>query len=160
MIREAVADDANEIAAIYNHYVEHTIVTFEEDHVTAREVQRRMQLSAGRHPWLVAEVVGTVMGYAYAAPWHPRSAYRHSVETTVYVDPGQLRRGIGTNLYGALLDELKGGDLRCALACIALPNAASVALHENFGFDKVGHMAAVGHKFDRWVDVGYWQLQL
>lgn len=99
-------------------------------------------------------------GYAYAAPWHERSAYRYSVETTVYVDPGQLRRGVGSRLYQSLLDELRRRDLRSALAVIALPNAASVALHERLGFARVGHLEAVGYKFERWVDVGFWQLLL
>jgi len=160
MIRAATAEDAGEISAIYNHYVEHTVVTFEEDHITATEMRRRLGASAGRHPWFVAEVVGTLTGYAYAAPWHPRAAYRHAVETTVYVDPGHLRRGVGKALYGALLDELRRADFRCAVAVIALPNAASVALHEKMGFTKAGHLKSIGYKFERWIDVGHWQLLL
>lgn len=160
MVRPVTPADARDIAAIYNHYIENTIVTFENDHVTMREMQHRIESHPPGLPWLVSELVGTVTAYAYAAPWHKRAAYRHSVETTVYVDPGQLRRGVGTRLYRALLDELRLLDLQCAIGVIALPNAASVALHENLGFAKVGHLKDVGFKFDRWIDVGYWQAAL
>lgn len=160
MVRPVTPADASDIAAIYNHYVENTDATFENDHVTAREMQHRIESHPASLPWLVSEVVGTVTGYAYAGPWHKRSAYRHTVETTIYVDPGHLRRRVGTHLYGALLAELGGRDLRCAIGVIALPNAASVALHEHLGFAKVGHLEAVGFKFKRWIDVGHWQLML
>lgn len=160
MIRPVTPDDASDIAAIYNHYIENTDATFEDDLVTAREMRRRIETHSPEYPWLVSEMVGTVTGYAYAARWHKRSAYRFSVETTVYVDPGQLRRGVGSRLYRALLDELRQREVRCAIAVIALPNAGSVALHERLGFAKVGELEAVGYKFERWVDVGHWQLML
>lgn len=160
MVRSVTPSDARDIAAIYNHYIENTDVTFETEPVSPREMQHRIESHPPHLPWLVSEVVGTVTGFAYAAPWHKRAAYRHTVETTIYVDPGQLRRGIGTRLYGALLDELGRRDLHCAIGGIALPNAASVTLHENLGFAKVGHLKAVGFKFGRWIDVGYWELML
>jgi phosphinothricin acetyltransferase len=111
-------------------------------------------------PWLVAEREGKVAGYAYATPWRVRSAYRFSVEVTVYVDPGCPRMGIGSRLYEQVLPRLKARGLHAALGVIALPNDASVAFHERFGFAKVAHLREVGFKFDRWIDVGYWQLML
>lgn len=158
MIRSVTVEDARDIAAIYNHYIENTTATFEDDQVTLREMQHRIESHPKGFPWLVSEMVGTVTGYAYAAPWHKRSAYRYSVETTVYVDPGQLRRGVGLRLYGALIDELKRRQVHSAVAVIALPNKASVRLHERLGFKKAGRLDAIGYKFDHWVDVGYWQL--
>ncbi len=103
---------------------------------------------------------GAVVGWAYATAWKARSAYRFSVETTVYVAASHQGRGIGAALYGALLGDLRGRELHSAVGGIALPNPASVALHEKLGFKKIAHFAEVGRKFDRWVDVGYWQLIL
>jgi L-amino acid N-acyltransferase YncA len=159
-IRTGAPTDAASIADIYNHYVRATVITFEETPVPADNVARRIAEVGARYPWLVAEQEGAVVGWAYAGEWKARSAYRFSVETTVYVAAGQHRRGIGTALYEALLAELKARKLHSAVGIIALPNPASIALHESFGFKKIGHFAEVGWKFDRWVDVGYWQLIL
>jgi L-amino acid N-acyltransferase YncA len=160
MIRPAKAADAGAIAAIYNHYVRETVITFEETPVSDDEMARRMADVGARHPWLVAEQDGTVVGWAYATEWKTRSAYRFSVETTVYVAPTQQRRGLGIALYAPLIAELKARRLHSAVGGIALPNEASVALHEKLGFKKIAHFAEVGRKFERWVDVGYWQLIL
>jgi phosphinothricin acetyltransferase len=119
--------------------------------------QRILDVTA-RFPWLVAEEGNVIVGYAYAAPWKARSAYRFSVETTVYVAPNYLGRGIGTALYRELLDALRKLDVHCAVGGIALPNAASIALHENLGFKNIGQFVEIGRKFDRWIDVGYWEL--
>jgi phosphinothricin acetyltransferase len=108
-------------------------------------------------PWLVAEEDGTVVGYAYATKWRTRPAYRQSVEVTVYVASDRRRRGIGSVLYDSLLDELRDHGIHAAIGGIALPNPASVALQEKFGFEKVAHFAEVGFKFGKWIDVGYWQ---
>jgi L-amino acid N-acyltransferase YncA len=161
VIRPAVAGYSGAIAEIYNHYVAETVITFEEEPVSAPEMARRIEEARSASlPWLVAEREGKVVGYAYASQWRARSAYRFSVEVTVYLDPGYPRRGIGSRLYEALLPELKTRGIHAALGVIALPNEASVALHEKFGFAKVAHLREVGLKFDRWVDVGYWQLML
>ena len=160
MIRPATAADAGSIAAIYNHYVRETAITFEETPVSENEMARRIADVGSRYAWLVAERDGAVAGWAYATEWKTRSAYRYSVETTVYVAPTQHRRGLGAALYAPLIAELKARRLHAVVGCIALPNDASVALHENLGFKKVAHFAEVGRKFDRWVDVGYWQLLL
>ncbi|RIL01681.1 MAG: phosphinothricin acetyltransferase [Proteobacteria bacterium] len=158
MVRDATASDAAAIASIYNHYVANTVVTFEEESVAAGEMARRVEeVQAGSLPWLVAEADGRVLGYPYARPWHARSAYRFSAEITVYLDAAQCGRGIGTRLYGALFPLLEARRIHAAIGGIALPNEASVALHEKFGLRKVAQFAEVGFKFDRWIDVGYWQ---
>jgi L-amino acid N-acyltransferase YncA len=157
-VRSAAPGDAEAVARIYNHYVADTIVTFEEEPVKAPEIARRMgDVRAAELPWLVAERAGSVVGYAYATPWRPRRGYRFSTEITVYVAPGQEGRGIGSLLYGDLLAALEERDVHAAMGGIALPNDASVALHEKFGFKKVAHFEQAGFKFDRWIDVGYWQ---
>ena len=97
------------------------------------------------------------MGYAYASPWRARASFRHTFETTVYVDPAHQGQGIGTSLYRRLLDDLHVVGCHAAIGAIALPNAASVRLHERLGFRKVGHFPQVGYKLGDWRDVGYWQ---
>jgi L-amino acid N-acyltransferase YncA len=160
MIRTATTADAAAIADIYNHYVRETVITFEETPVSTDEMARRMVEIAARYPWLAYEYDGAVVGWAYATEWKGRSAYRFSVETTVYLADSHRGRGTGTALYEALLAQLKARKLHTAIGVIALPNPSSVALHEKLGFAKIGHVAEVGRKFDRWVDVGYWQLML
>src|SRR5262249_55069172 len=143
---------------IYNHYVRTTAITFEEEEVAATEVARRIgDVAAASLPWLVAERDGAVVGYAYATQWHGRSAYRFSVEITVYVDTRHTRLGVGARLYDALLPMLRERGIHAVLACISLPNEPSIALHERFGLVKIGHFEETGFKFDRWIDVGYWQ---
>lgn len=157
MIRAAEMRGAGRIAAIYNHYVERTIVTFEEDPLPVEAMAARIARLMGDYPWLVYERDGVVAGYTYAACWHARSAYRYSAETAVYVDAASVRQGVGSALYQALLRMLRERSCHSAAAGIALPNAASVALHESLGFREVGCFREVGRKFGRWVDVGYWQ---
>ena len=111
-------------------------------------------------PWLVAELDNAVVGYAYASRWKVRSAYRHSVETTVYLEHGLEGRGIGTKLYSELLALLRGQRLHVAIGGAALPNKASVALHKKLGFEHVGTFRQVGFKQNRWIDVAYWQVVL
>lgn len=160
MIRAVEVTDAGRIAALYNHYIERTIVTFEEEPLGAEAMAARIARLTADYPWLVYERDGVVAGYAYAGRWHERSAYRHSVETAVYVDAASPRQGVGSALYRALLPILRERGCHSVAAGIALPNAASVALHEKFRFRKVAHWREVGRKFGRWVDVGFWQLLL
>jgi phosphinothricin acetyltransferase len=160
-IREATPADAGPIAAIYNHYVAHTIVTFEEDLVSEGEMARRIEeVRAVPLPWLVAHEGGRVAGYAYATRWRARWGYRFSTEVTVYLDPAMAGRGIGSTLYGGLFPLLEAQGLHAIVGAIALPNPASVALHERFGMRQVAHFSEVGFKLGRWVDVGYWQRTL
>ena len=123
-------------------------------------VQRIKQIEALGLPWLVAMDGDQLLGYAYATTWKARIAYRFSVEITVYLAQQLTAKGVGTALYQALFNALETKDVHAVVACIALPNPHSVALHEKFGMRKVGHFNQVGHKFDRWLDVGYWQINL
>lgn len=157
-IRDARADDAAALALIYNHYVAHTTATFETEAVHPSVMADRVRQCQGAGlPWLLAEGGGRVKGYAYAVQWKPRRAYARSCETTIYLDPDCVERGIGRRLYGVLLERVAGAGIHAAMGGIALPNAASVALHESLGFDKVAHFREVGFKLGRWIDVGYWQ---
>jgi L-amino acid N-acyltransferase YncA len=160
-IRPATAADADALAMIYNHFVLHTMVTFEEDPVTGTVMAERMRdvLDSGC-PYLVAERDGVVVGYAYATKWKPRVGYRFSTEVTVYLAPDEAGRGIGSLLYGALIPELRTRGFRNAIGGIGLPNAASVRLHERMGFVKVAEFPNIGIKFGSWMNVGYWQLEL
>jgi len=160
VIRRVVPGDAAAIAAIYNHHVVNTIVTFEETPVDDAEMRRRIADINASHAWFVAQDGARVAAYAYASAWRARSAYRRSVETTVYVASDAMGRGLGTKLYDALLRELAQRGFHCAMGGIALPNAGSVALHERMGFAKVAHFREVGWKLGRWIDVGYWQRML
>jgi L-amino acid N-acyltransferase YncA len=160
-IRKAEVDDASSIASIYNHYVLTTSISFEEAAVLANEMARRIaDIQAAGLPWLVAEVDGVIAGYAYATKWRVRHAYRFSVESSVYLAPESAGKGIGTALYRALLDLLREGGYHLVIGGITLPNEASIALHEKMGFEKVAHYSEVGFKFQRWIDVGYWQINL
>lgn len=160
-IRTAEENDAAHIAPIYNHYIKTTCITFETEPVTAEEMARRINATRDNAlPWLVAEEDGRLCGYAYASRWKGRCAYRFAVETTIYLDPGCTGRGLGFELYRALIDAIKKASMRSAIGGIALPNDASIRLHDRLGFKKVGHFEKVGFKHDRWIDVGYWQLQL
>jgi len=160
MIRTCQPADAARICEIYNHYVRETVVSFEETPVSEDDMAARIERIVERFPWLVWEEGGTVAGYAYAGPWHARSAYRYTVESTIYLAPDRVRRGVGGRLYEALIRDLESRGLRCVIAGIALPNPASVALHEKLGFVKVGQLDDVGFKHERWIDVGYWELIL
>jgi L-amino acid N-acyltransferase YncA len=161
MIRAATPADAESVARIYNHYVTDSVVTFEEEAVSPTAMARRIEgVRSASLPWLVAELGGRVVGYAYANRWKARSAYRFSAEITVYLDPAHAGRGIGSRLYGRMLPILQDLGMHAVIGGIALPNPASVALHEKFGMQKVAHFREVGFKLDRWIDVGYWQRTL
>jgi L-amino acid N-acyltransferase YncA len=157
-IRAATKADAEAIARLYNHYVTETVVTFEEEPILPADIARRMEeVRSASLPWLVAEEDSGIVGYAYATPWRTRTGYRFSSEITIYLEPERVRRGIGSTLYAHLFPMLQARGLHAVIGGIALPNEASVALHEKFGMRKVAHFEQVGFKFDRWIDVGYWQ---
>ena len=161
LIRPVTIDDAEAIGRIYNHYILNTIVTFEEQAVSANDMAKRInEYAAVALPWLVTEQDGKVVGYAYASKWAGRCGYRFSVESTVYLDPTATGQGHGTKLYEALFAILRSHSMHVVIGGIALPNPASVALHEKVGFQKVAHFKEVGFKFNQWVDVGYWQASL
>ncbi|WP_226705031.1 arsinothricin resistance N-acetyltransferase ArsN1 family B [Microbulbifer elongatus] len=161
MIRQAKKTDAARIAEIYNYYVMNTCITFEVDPVSEGEMSLRIsECEVNNLPWLVAEHENLVIGYCYASKWKGRCAYQHSVEATVYLDLAAASKGWVSELYSALFAKLVEINVHAVISGIALPNEASVALHEKFGMTKVAHFREVGRKFDRWVDVGYWQCLL
>lgn len=160
MIRAATPADAAAICAIYNPYIAGTTITFEEQPVAEAEMQGRIADVVAALPWLVWEDGGSVQGYAYAARWRTRSAYRFAAESTVYLAPAIQRRGIGRRLYGELIAQLRARGLHCVIGGVALPNEASVRLHESLGFCQVAQFAEVGWKLGRWIDVAYWELML
>ncbi|HXS37278.1 MAG TPA: arsinothricin resistance N-acetyltransferase ArsN1 family B [Flavipsychrobacter sp.] len=160
MIRNACITDAKALSEIYNYYIQNTVVTFEEELISAEEMERRIAAVQNHYPWLVFEDDGVVAGYSYASHWKPRSAYRYSAESTVYLDPAHVNKGIGKKLYAELIRQLREMEMHSIIGGIALPNAASIRLHEGLGFAKIGQFTEQGLKFGRWIDVGYWQLLL
>lgn len=155
----ATGADAGSIAAIYAPVVADTAISFEETAPAPDEISRRM-LGRPRLPWLVADDAGRVAGYAYASAHRQRPAYRWSADCSVYLDPGYRGRGLGRLLYGHLFRELRDLGYVSVFAGIALPNPASVGLHEAVGFRPVGVFSGVGYKLGSWRDVGWWQLRL
>ncbi|WP_422133976.1 GNAT family N-acetyltransferase [Endozoicomonas sp. ALD040] len=159
MIREVEDGDIQRIVEIYNHYVRNTAFTFEEEEVSLSDVDLRVKkIKSNGLPWLVLINDSDVVGYAYASKWHDRSAYRFSVEATIYLDPNFQSNGLGSTLYKQLLNELQSKKIKTVIGCITLPNEKSIALHEKLGMNKVAHFKKVGFKFNQWQDVGYWQI--
>lgn len=161
-IRPASADDLPGLIEIYNHYVLHTPVTFDLE--PAAFTERKAWLAqfgdTGPYRLFVAERDGALLGYAGSHPFRAKRAYETTVETTIYCAPDATGQGIGTMLYAALFEALAGEDLRLAVAAITLPNPASVALHERFGFSLAGVMHEVGRKFGRYWDVAWYEKRL
>ena len=120
---------------------------------------QRIETVLVAHEWLVLERGGELLGYAYAGRFHARAAYRHTAESTIYLRHGLEGQGFGTTLYSELLRRTFARGYQQVIGGIALPNEPSVRLHEKLGFGKAGHLTRVGRKFERWVDVGYWQLE-
>ena len=158
-LRTASSADAAAVAAIYNWYVEHTVVTFEVDPVPAAAMARRIETVLAAHEWLVLERQGELLGFAYASRFRERAAYAHATESTIYLRHGLEGRGLGRPLYAELVRRTLARGYRHLVGAIALPNEASVRLHERLGFRKVGHLVRIGYKLGRWVDVGTWQLE-
>ena len=161
-VRPVSPADYQAIADIYNHYIEHSVVSFEETAVSVVEIEARVaRVQTNGLPWLVAQdSQANVLGFAYASPWKTRSAYRFTVELSVYLASDAIAQGWGTRLYSAVVSDLKETPIKTVVAGITLPNPASVAIHEKFGLKKVAHFEKVGFKFDRWLDVGYWQADM
>lgn len=157
MIRPIEASDTSAVCEIYNHYVLHSVITFEEEPVSTAEMQERIRGITATLPWLVYVEEKQIVAYAYASAWKARAAYRHSAECTIYLRNGYSGRGIGSALYARLLTEISQRGIHALIGGIALPNEASVALHEKMGFEKVAHFREVGYKMGRWIDVAYWE---
>jgi L-amino acid N-acyltransferase YncA len=159
-IRLATPADAAAIQAIYAPVVSETPISFELEPPTVEEMAGRIEAVQPTHPWLVATDRGVVAGYAYGRQFQVRPAYRWSVETSVYVDAGHRRAGLGRALYRSLLEVLARQGYRQALAGVALPNPASVSLHESCGFRLTGVQERLGWKLGAWHDVGWFQREL
>lgn len=160
MVRDITINDAQWICEIYNYYVLNTIVTFEETEVSKEDMGIRIDSTIQKLPWMVYEVNGEILGYAYASEWKSRCAYKNSLETTVYLRPDENGKGVGSVLYSKLINRLKSMNYHALIGGISLPNEASIALHEKYGFEKIGQFREVGYKFEKWIDVGYWELIL
>jgi phosphinothricin acetyltransferase len=160
LVRPAVPDDLPALTAIYNHYIVHTTITFDL-HPYEPDARRGWfddHAATGRHRLLVAAAGdGVPVGYATSSRWRPKAAYDTTVESSVYCHPDAVGRGIGTQLYTALFAALAAEDVHRVVAGIAQPNAASVALHQRFGFRQVGVFESVGFKFGRYWDVAWFQ---
>ena len=163
VVRAAVPADAEQVAAIFAHYVATSVATFEEVPPTAADWRRRLgELSRLNLPFLVAlGTPGTVCGYAYAGPWRPKPAYRYTVEDTVYISPGHTGRGVGSALLAGLLAGCADAGARQVIAVIADTGSdASAALHRRFGFAEAGRLSGVGRKHGRWIDTVLMQRDL
>ncbi|MBX7053816.1 MAG: GNAT family N-acetyltransferase [Pyrinomonadaceae bacterium] len=161
IVRPATADDAVQIAYIYNHYIATSHATFELEPVDGDEMLARIRAAwQDDYPFLVFDSAGYLGGYAYGARFAEGRAFSGSVNTAIYVRPGKDGMGIGTALYERLLDEVRARNFESAIATISLPNDACVHLHEKCGFKKAAHLRNFASKFDRLFDVGYWQLLL
>ncbi|MDR1762594.1 MAG: GNAT family N-acetyltransferase [Dysgonamonadaceae bacterium] len=161
MIRKAKAEDAAQIADIYNYYVLNTVVTFDEEPVTEQFMRSKIGkiLSLG-YPFLVYERDGTIAGYAYLSDWRPHAAYRITLETSVYLAPQFAGKGLGSELYGKLIEEARRLEIRSLIGVLGLPNEASQGLHRKFGFALAGCFPKVGKKFGQLWDVEFYQLTL
>lgn len=159
-IRSARIEDATDLVAIYAPYVEKTAITFETEVPTVEAFASRIEKTLEKFPYLVAVEEGKVVGYAYASTYYARAAYDWTVELSVYIQQDARGKGIGSLLYDALEEELTVRGFKNFLACIALPNPASIALHEKRGYEQVAHFKKVGYKFDTWHDIVWLQKSL
>lgn len=159
-IRDATADDAARCAAIYGRYVATTPATFEVEPPTTEVVAERIAGCQQGHAWLVAEVDGQVVGFAYGTRFAERPAYRWACEVSVYLDPQVTRGGIGRALYDVLIPRLAARGFQVLTARIAQPNEASNALHARYGFERVGLLRRIGFKLGAWIDVAIFELEL
>lgn len=161
LIRLATGDDSASLSEVYRPYVEDSPVSFEEQAPDAAEMARRIAGDRpGFHPWLVAEDKDRILGFASSSPFRTRPAYRWSVETGIYLAAAAHGRGLGKRLLSALVELLERQGYVAAIGAIALPNDASVRLHEALGFVPAGTYRATGFKLGRWIDVGLWQKDL
>jgi L-amino acid N-acyltransferase YncA len=159
-IRVAREADAAAMLAIYAPYVRDTAISFETEPPPEEEFRARVRGVLEKGLWLACEADGRIVGYAYGSLFHPRRAYQWTVEVTVYVHRDHHHEGVGLGLYTSLLGCLTLQGFRSAVGVIALPNPASVGLHQRMGFTPAAILRSVGYKHDRWHDIGYWQRPL
>jgi phosphinothricin acetyltransferase len=155
MIRPVRESDAAALSAIYNHYIMETAITFDETPLGAGDLRAR--IAAAQQPWLVYAQGARVTGYAYLAPFRAKPAFRYSAELTIYLEPGATGKGVGSALMEALLPAARQAGLHALVGVVTLPNPASAALLEKFGFAPCGRLRESGYKLGRWHDVGFWE---
>lgn len=161
MIRDVTPADAAQIAAIYNYYIEETVVTFEYDLVTAEDIRKRIdKVHAKGFPYFVYEKDGRIIGYAYLNNWRERVAYDITLETSVYLDRNAIGSGVGSILYQELINRARNINIHSLIGVISLPNDSSRKLHRKFNFELVGNFRESGVKFGKLIDVEFWQLIL
>jgi phosphinothricin acetyltransferase len=160
MVRNVIPGDIQQICEIYNYYIQNTTITFEEETIDYNEMKKRIDEITASLPFYVYVDNEEVIGYSYASKWKGRSAYRFSVESTIYLKNDKTGKGIGTILYTALINDLRQRGIHAIVGGIALPNEKSQNLNEKLGFKKIAHFCEIGYKFNKWLDVGYWELIL
>lgn len=159
-IRSAVGADCAAISDIYNYYVLHDTCTYQEVPDLIEDREKWFKDHGPQHPVIVAEVASGIVGWASLSPYHKRSAYRYTVENSIYVHPDWRRRGIGGKLLQELIACARALGYRTIIAGVSAEQLGSIKIHESFGFAKVGHLKGVGFKFSQWLDVVYLQLDL
>lgn len=159
-IREASTADAVGCGAVYNHYVATSIATFDVEPMEPLVMAAKIERALHDHTFLVAVEDARLLGFAYAGSFKDKAAYAWTCETTIYLNPAELGRGVGRELYGRLLEVLAERGFRVVTGCLALPNQASVALHEALGFEQVAMLPRVAFKFGQWQDMGWWQREI
>jgi phosphinothricin acetyltransferase len=160
MIRPVRLEDSPAICDIYNYYVRNTRITPEEEAVSTGEMESRIMEITKNFPWLVSEENNEIIGFAFLHHYVARSAYRFAVEDSIYIKHDLTQNDAGSQLMAALLGEARKMGKHSVIALMELGNKASEALHRKFGFTEIGHLKETGFKFDKWVDVSYWQLIL
>lgn len=159
-IRFVENNDVNEIINIYRPYVDNTIISFELKTPTLEEMENRIETITSKYPYIVLESNKKIIGYAYASSYKGREAYDTSVELSVYLDNAHLGQGLGSKLTKTLLDLLKFQGFKMAYSCVACPNISSEALHQKFGFNEIGTFKDSGYKFNKFIDVKWFEIQL
>jgi phosphinothricin acetyltransferase len=159
-IRLATEADSAQILEIYKPFIMDTVITFEYDVPSLVDFTKRINNIQKKYPWLVCEIDGNIVGYAYASPFHERAAYDWSVDFSIYINPKYHGKRIGKALYFALVEVLKLQGYCNAYALVTLPNVKSEGIHESFGFKSVGVCKKVGYKFGEWRDVKWFELEL
>ena len=159
-IRNVRFEDLNQLCNIYNHFVVNTTITFDTSIKTYEEFAEEMNEIIKEYPFLLVEQNDQILGYAFVSKWKSRRAYNYTVESSIYLDPGSHQKGIGSILYNELITEIKKSKIHSVIAGITLPNDISIRLHEKLGFTKIAQFKEVGYKFEKWLDVGYWELIL
>lgn len=158
MIRIVSPNDAESILAIYNQYVIYSVASFEVEPLTLESMRNRIMEISPKYPYFVDESDGEITGFCYAHPWKERAAYKYTLESTIYIDPEHLRKGIGMRLMNKLIDSCRNMGYYSIIACITGENTASIALHKALGFSQVSHFKNVGTKFGRLLDIVDYQL--